>query len=238
MKETPPPGPSTARATRTTTHHFRLRGFIALLLVMVVLGALWRFTPLGDALNTEQMETWLGLFDDGWSRFGILLAAIILTSLLMLPLSVMVVAAAVLLGPWPGFACSMIGALASGAISFQAGKWMGGTLLEHYDGSLIHRLSQRLSERGILAVAVVRLVPVAPYTIVNIVAGASHLDLFRFLVGSAIGLVPAIGALTLFSGSLVRAIRNPGAETFAILVVVIVVIAFASFGLKKVLKSR
>ncbi|KAA9130554.1 hypothetical protein F3N42_12770 [Marinihelvus fidelis] len=219
------------------TGHRRLIGFILLVVLMLALAAAWRWTPLGDALDTQRLQDWLGFLDDGWARFGAVLAVIAITSLFMLPLSLLVVVAAVLLGPWQGFACSMIGALISGAAGFQAGKLMGGTLLERYDGSRVHRLSQRLSERGIMAVAVLRMIPVAPYTVVNVVAGASHISLFRFMVGSAIGLLPGIGALTLFSGSLVKAVKDPGAGTVTALVVVVVVIALAATGLKRVLKS-
>ncbi len=214
----------------------RLIGFIAFVLLMLALGAAWRWTPLGESLDAEQLRGWLSVFDDGWTRFVAILGVVTVASLAMLPLSVLVVVAAVLLGPWQGFACSMLGALLSGAASFQIGKWMGGTLLERYDGSRVHRLSQRLSERGIMAVAVLRMIPVAPYTIVNLVAGASHLGLTRFIIGSAIGLAPGIGALTLFSGSLVNAVKDPGPGTIAALAVVVIVIGIAAFGLKRVLK--
>ena len=83
----------------------------------------------------------------------------------------------------------MTGALLSAAAGFVIGELMGAKLLERYSKSRLHKLSKQLSRKGILAVAILRMVPVAPYAIVNIVAGASHLNLGRFLLGTAIGMV-------------------------------------------------
>jgi uncharacterized membrane protein YdjX (TVP38/TMEM64 family) len=217
--------------------HARLYAFIGLLVALIALAASWRLTPLGDWLSTERLSQWLSLFETPWIRFLTLLGVIVVTSLAMMPLSILVVAAAILLGPWQGFACSMIGALVSGAIGFLAGQALGGQILERYDDSQVHRLSKRLSERGVLAVAVVRLLPVAPYTAVNLVAGASHLDLWRFLLGSAIGTLPGIAGLTLFSGSLMKAITEPSPGSLAVLAVVIVLIGAGALALKRMLRD-
>ncbi len=166
------------------------------------------------------------------------MAALVVASLLMVPLSLLAVAAGLILGPWAGFACAMIGALASAAIAFWLGQVMGGDAIERLAGSSIHRLSERLSRQGIMATAVLRLLPIAPYTIVNLTAGASHLKLGQFMAGSAIGLIPGMAALTVFSGSLYDAITNPSAQTLGILVLVAAVIAVAALLLRRLLAGR
>jgi hypothetical protein len=40
-------------------------------------------------------------------------------------------------------------------------------------GPRLHRVRRSIAERGVLAVAAIRLVPIAPFTLVNLVAGAS-----------------------------------------------------------------
>jgi uncharacterized membrane protein YdjX (TVP38/TMEM64 family) len=159
------------------------------------------------------------------------------TTLAMMPLSVLVVAAALILGPWQGFVASMAGALVSAAVAFVAGDLAGGRLLEHYGESRAHRLSKRLSNRGILAVAVLRLIPVAPYTVVNLVAGASHLQLGKFLVGTAIGLLPGVAALTWFSGSLYKAVTEPSIESFGLLGIVFCLIVVGVLAMRRLLRD-
>jgi uncharacterized membrane protein YdjX (TVP38/TMEM64 family) len=222
---------------RQKSGHVRLWLFAGFVLALLVLGVSWRFTPLGDWLTAERIADWLSLFDTTWIRFLTVLTLLALTTLIMVPLSALVVASALLLGPWLGFACSMIGALISAAIAFTAGKLTGGQILEHYGESGVHRLSQRLSDRGILAVAVLRLMPVAPYTIVNLVAGASHLTLGKFLIGSAIGLAPGLAALTWFSGSLYQAVNEPSMQSLGLLAVVITLIGAGVFVLRRLLRD-
>jgi uncharacterized membrane protein YdjX (TVP38/TMEM64 family) len=125
----------------------------------------------------------------------------------------------------------------SGAAGFIGGERLGGQLLERYSESRVHHLSKRLSDSGILAVAVLRMIPVAPYTVVNIVAGASHLTLGRFLLGTAIGMLPGIGALTWFSGSLYRAITSPGPQSLGVLLGATVFIGLGVWLLRRLLKS-
>ena len=217
--------------------HKRLYLFLGFVAFLLLLAASWRWTPLGDWLNADRLAAALALFDSPWVRFGTATAVIAVATMLMVPLTPLVVAAALLLGPWLGFAGSMTGALLSAAGGFIVGQTMGGRLLEQYSDSRVHRLSKRLSSRGILAVAVLRMVPVAPYTVVNLVAGASHLRLGRFLAGTAIGMVPGVGALTVFSDSLYRAVTDPGPQSLAVLLGATALIAIAAWLLRRMLKS-
>jgi phosphatidylserine/phosphatidylglycerophosphate/cardiolipin synthase-like enzyme/uncharacterized membrane protein YdjX (TVP38/TMEM64 family) len=215
----------------------RLYGFLSLLLLLLLLGAAWRWTPLGDWASARQLAEGLAFFDSPAARFLTVSAVIVVTSLLMMPLSILVVASALLLGPWAGFAASMLSALVSAAIAFVVGDLSGGKILEHYGQSRVHKLSQKLSDRGVLAVAVVRLMPIAPYTVVNVVAGASHLSLSKFLAGSAIGLVPGVAAVTFFSGSLFQAVQDPGPRSLVILLVVMLAIVGGALLLRRMLRD-
>jgi len=217
--------------------HFRMYLFLGFILLLFIIALSWRWTPLGEWLTADRVTGWLSMFDQTWVRFATAALLVALLTLMMLPLTPLVVASAVLLGPWLGFASSMTGALISAGIGFVIGILMGGKLLEHYSESKIHDLSMRLSRRGILAVAVLRMIPVAPYSVVNIVAGASHLKLNRFLIGTAIGMVPGVGALSWFSDSLWQAVRQPSAESIGVLLAVTAFIGAAIFLLRRIMKS-
>lgn len=217
--------------------HWRLYAFLGFIGLLLVFAVSWRWTPLGDWLTAERLHSWLSLFGNPWIRWAAVTLMVFVLTILMVPLTPVVVASALLLGPWLGFASSMTGALLSGAVAFIGGQSMGGKLLERYGNGRIHHLSERLSERGILAVAVLRLVPIAPYTVVNIVAGASHLRLGRFMLGTAIGMTPGIAVLSWFSDGLYQVVINPDMESAGILLGATVVIVFAAWVLRRLLKS-
>jgi uncharacterized membrane protein YdjX (TVP38/TMEM64 family) len=98
------------------------------------------------------------------------------------------------------------------------GRLVGRDVIERMNGSQIKHLSKRLAKRGTIAVAVLRLVPVAPFAVFNLVAGSTHLGARQFLVGSLIGLAPGLAAITLFSNSLWNALTSPSLTTIAVAV--------------------
>ena len=72
----------------------------------------------------------------------------------------------------------------------------------------------------LLALVLVRIVPVAPYSIVNIVAGASHIGLRDFLLGTAIGLTPGVLGIVVFVDRIIASVRHPGFVSFALLAII------------------
>jgi uncharacterized membrane protein YdjX (TVP38/TMEM64 family) len=81
---------------------------------------------------------------------------------------------------------------------------------------------------------VVRVLPVAPYSVVNLIAGASHIKVGVFLLGTVLGMAPGILGMTLFGGQLMNALRSPGPVTLAILVLIVLLVV----GLGALLRRR
>ena len=62
------------------------------------------------------------------------------------------------------------------------------------------------------------MVPVAPFTLINMVAGASHIRFVDYLLGTALGMGPGLVVLVLFGRQLGEAIADPGLTEVALLV--------------------
>ena len=58
--------------------------------------------------------------------------------------------------------------------------------------------------------ALLRVVPIAPFTVVNLMAGATRISLADFVLGTVAGMGPGILAMVLFTGGLENALRHPG----------------------------
>ena len=95
-------------------------------------------------------------------------------------------------------------------------------------GARINRLSKRIARQGLLAMVVLRLLPLAPFTVVNLVAGASHIRLRDFLLGTLLGMAPGIAIMTAFVHQLARAIQEPSIAAFALLVTAAVLLIFTA----------
>jgi uncharacterized membrane protein YdjX (TVP38/TMEM64 family) len=136
----------------------------------------------------------------------------------MVPVTLLAIIGGLVFGGWEAFLYVMTGAMAASALGFLGGRFLGKGMVERLGGSGIERLSKRLAKRGTVAVAVLRLVPVAPFAVFNLVAGSSHLGARQFLVGSLLGLMPGLGAITLFSSSLSEALRSPSWPSMAVVI--------------------
>ena len=87
-------------------------------------------------------------------------------------------------GPWLGFAYAAAGALASAIVAYGVGALAGRQTLEDLMGPRLNRVRRSITRRGVLAIAAVRMVPIAPFTLVNLAAGASNLILVDYVLGT------------------------------------------------------
>ena len=215
----------------------RLLLFAAIVVTLLALAAAWRWTALQELLSPERIEHYFTSISSLEGRAVVAIGGFIIASLLMVPLTLLAVVGGVVFGGWQAFAYVLAGAMGSSAIGFFSGRFLGRGLLERLSGSRIEQLSKRLSKRGTFAVAILRLVPVAPFAIFNLVAGSSHLGARQFLAGSLIGLTPGLGAITLFSNSLWEALTAPSLVNVAIAVAFGVVLILVAWLAKRWLRT-
>src|SRR4029450_7980402 len=118
------------------------------------------------------------------------------------PQFVLIAAAVVAFGPITGFAYSWIGTMVSSLVGFYLGRVAGARVLEQFSGPGVNRFVRLIGRNGFFASLIVRLVPSAPFIVVNMAAGVTPMRVADFTLGTAIGIVPKI-VLTAFSGAAV-----------------------------------
>ncbi len=165
---------------------------VAVGLGVIGLVALWRFSPLAEWLRPEALKGLVTGIAAHPASAPIAVAVVALGCVILVPLTLMVVVAGAVLGWMEGIAVSLAGGLLGAAGSYGIGALLWRDAVRSLAGPRLDALSRRLGRRGVLSVAAIRLVPIAPYGIVNMVAGASHVSLRDFLVGTAIGFGPGI----------------------------------------------
>ena len=84
-------------------------------------------------------------------------------------------------------------------------------------GPRLNRIRARVQRSGVLAVTAIRLVPIAPFTIVNMVAGASGISLSHYIIGTALGLLPGLVMLSAMGSQIMDIIFNPSLGSIALL---------------------
>ena len=139
----------------------------------------WQTTPLRDFTD-------IGYVSSVISQFAVALAplfavlAFVLGGLVVFPVVVLIAATAAALGPWLGAFSATAGVLSSSLLLFMIGRFLGHKRLQSLLGARALRVQRRIVGKGVVAVAMIRMVPVAPFSLVNVLAGASQLRLTRF----------------------------------------------------------
>lgn len=183
------------------------------LLLLIALALAWGSTPMRDWLDVDRVAGSLRLFGQAFGPLAAVCGfALALT--LAVPLMFLTLVALVAYGPLAGFGCAIAGAMLGAAASYGIGRFLGRDVVQRLGGERINRLSQRLAGRGLVAVVAVRMLPVAPFAVVNMVAGASHIRLRDLLLGTLIGISPGTLAMTLFAEQIAAALKNPTPLTF------------------------
>jgi uncharacterized membrane protein YdjX (TVP38/TMEM64 family) len=211
---------------------------LAVLAGLLGLAAAWRWTPLGEWLDIDSL-TRRGQWLEAHPATPLLaVAGITAASFFAVPITLLVIAAILAFGSLAGFFYALAGAELSALLTYALGRGVGRDLVRRYAGERLNGISKQLSKRGLWTIVTLRIVPVAPFNIINLVAGASHIRFRDFALGSLVGLLPGIGAIALFADSVVRSIRNPDAGSFAWLAGVVLAIALTLRWMGKRLRNE
>jgi phosphatidylserine/phosphatidylglycerophosphate/cardiolipin synthase-like enzyme/uncharacterized membrane protein YdjX (TVP38/TMEM64 family) len=191
--------------------------------VLIGLAATWRLTPLESTLSVDRLRAAASGLSGPIAPLAVS-AAFVVASLMMAPVTLLIVATALAFDPFQATAYALMGILCAAAVGFGLGRLTGRELVRRLAGKRLNELSRRVARRGVLAVTTVRLVPVAPFSVVNLVAGASRLGLRDFLAGTLLGTAPGVLAIVLLEAQAEQAIVQPEAGTVALLVAAVVVV--------------
>ncbi len=181
-----------ARAWRALAVSFLLFGGVG---IVFLFGA-----SLLGLSGPAEVQAWMAAGARGPWALPMAVGAFAGLAFLGVPQFVLIAAAVVAFGPWAGFAYSWIGTMVSSAIGFFLGRRFGARLLQSYAGKGINAFIEMVGKNGFLASLVVRLVPAAPFIVVNMAAGVTPMRFWSFAAGTGIGIIPKT-ALTAFAGA-------------------------------------
>jgi phosphatidylserine/phosphatidylglycerophosphate/cardiolipin synthase-like enzyme/uncharacterized membrane protein YdjX (TVP38/TMEM64 family) len=226
-----------ARGERFAVKRVLKLATISVVLLLLVLA--WSRTPLADLADPEAIIEMLYAARNEWWIYPAILAAFVLGGMVLVPVTVLIAVTGLLLGPWSGWFTAMLGTMLSGWMGHAAGIWLGGSSVRHISGRAFRAVSRALKNQGVIAVAALRMVPIAPYTVVNVAMGAVGVPARTFLAGTFIGLLPGTFVLTMLGDRMREAWRSPGTGNVLLVVLVIVLWLGLAFVLQRlVLRLR
>ena len=209
-----------------------------LLALFIALAAAWRWTDLADWLSPSKLASLAETIKAMPAAPLLVIGAFVLGTLLVVPVTLMIAVVVLVFGPVEGAIYAAAGSLLGAGMTYWLGQLFGRGTVRRIAGSRLDRLSRELGKRGVLAVTTVRVLPVAPFTVINLVAGATHISLRDFFIGTVLGMGPGIIAVALFIDRIIATLRNPEPGTLGLLGAVVVLIVAGMAWLRRSLRRR
>ena len=206
---------------------------LILFVAAVAMAAAWRFTPLEQYATPVRMVALThAVRKTPWAPFAIILTYIA-ASCVMFPNTALNVAVVLGVGGIYGFICAMTGSFIAAILFYLLGRRFGTASFRRLGGERLERLSGQFRKGGIPAVVSIRLLPIAPFPVVNLTAGAARVDPFAFAVGSFFGLLPGPLAVLLLGRQMLQMIRHPGPLSVLLLTGAIALLLLVSRWLRR-----
>lgn len=149
-------------------------------------------------------QKWLHLDDEGelarvladasnspWA-VTIVVSVFVILALTGFPQIILITATVFAFGGRDGALYSWLATMISATVTFAIGHWYGGRFLDRFGGDRTRGLIDFIGRHGILASAIIRVVPSAPFIVVNAAAGSAHIPLWKYWAGTSVGIVPKI----------------------------------------------
>ncbi|MEO6341674.1 MAG: VTT domain-containing protein [Dokdonella sp.] len=217
-----------------TPHRVRWRvlalGLVALLLTIT---AFWLRWPEASRPTIAEM---LAVAERGrTSPIAplIVFAGFAMGGIVVFPVDLLIAATIVVFGPFTGAAYALVGSLLSAEVVYEIGRRLPASAFVRVMGARGERLRLRIVGYGFAAVAFVRLVPIAPYSIVSLVAGAARIARVPYLTGTVVGMLPGIVLYALFADRARAVLLDPHPLAWLGLVAAIALMVVVALVLRK-----
>lgn len=144
-------------------------------------------------------------FADSNFALPIVALAFCLASLIGAPQFLLIAVTVTVFGPLMGFGFSVLATLVSASFNFQLARFVGAEWLKRRGWANIDKAMDLVGRNGFLASLIVRVVPSAPFIVVNMGLGLTNTRYTAFLAGTAIGILPKTALIAVLGKVVERA---------------------------------
>ena len=190
-----------ARAARAVWITLALFALVAVVFV---------FGRFGLNIEPSSVQTWFQNAASEWYALPVTVLVFSCLAFLGVPQFALIGAAVFAFGPVLGFSYSWAATMVSASITFWTGRFLGAETVRRYGGETVNRISSFVGRNGFFASMIVRIVPSAPFIVVNMAAGVSHMSYLAFIAGAGVGVIPKTAVIAFFGGSLMALFSGGG----------------------------
>ena len=120
----------------------------------------------------------------------------------------------------------------------ELGRVFGGRMIRDLNSRGVERFMALIGQNGFMASLIIRLVPAAPFIVVNMAAGVARVARRDFALGTAIGIVPKILLTAFAGGSVMAAMNGGGFIQFGLLILAFAIWVVSAWAARRWLRAR
>ena len=213
--------------------------FIVLMAAVLIVSALWRFTPLREIASQVKLQALIHarLTNQWWAVF-LVIAVYIIGNIIMFPNSILNITVILGVGGFIGWLYAICGSLSAATVFFFVSRFWGAEKLNSLNYAGIPKIRRFMAKGGIAAVVAVHAVPSAPYGVVNAIIGTFNISYRDFIVGTFIGHLPGTLCLAIFGKHLKTLLDDPSPRNTAIFILMFCAAIVLIVVLRKKLKAH
>lgn len=219
---------------------------IVIISVIVILILILRFTEVGTVINLEKLtenrdEIKLWVEKSMLLSIGIyIMAYIIIVSLSIPGASILTITGGFLFGPYWAVLFINIGATMGSAIVFLFARYLIGNSFQKRYELQLEKFNRELELNGTHYLLSLRLIPIFPFFLINILAGLTTVKFKTFLWTTALGIIPGsfIYAYLGYAGGTIGESENPISREVFIALILLGLLALIPVILKKLRGKR
>jgi len=196
---------------------------LVLLAVGFTLGTLWRFTSWHQRIDFRALVRWGRVLQGHrWTPLVVILI-FMLGGLVLFAHVVILWATVFTFDTWHAFVYCELGSMASALTVYGLGRVLRPGVVARMAGSYMEEVSRALAHKGILTLVILHVFPICPFSMLNLLAGATHVRFKDFVAGTILGCTPGILFLCFFGNRVVEAVHHP--HWFNVLLLVVFIVA-------------
>ncbi len=198
--------------------------------LVAVVAALWAWTPLRDVGSVADLQRLLAPVLQSPLLPVVLILTFLVAGLLFVSVWIVILQTCLLYPPAASVPLALCGALLSALVFYGVGRFLGRDVVERFAPL---RVQNAVAGAGLETIIAVRVLPLLPYTFVNLSCGAFGVPLRTFFVGSVVGMAPGVVGVAVLGERVVAVLRDPTPQSLAAVVAVAVALAGVALVLRR-----
>lgn len=211
----------------------RIAWIAGALVLLVGLPALWRWTPLSDWVTIENGAAWFSMIRSSqWVGLWMVVFYAV-GAVLFLPINLFIFLTALFFDNLSAYLFVALGVTVNAATGYMVGRFGVSIAARKVSSERFERISSKLAGADFLELFLFRLIPVTPFSTLNVLCGLLKIPTLRFFGATLASIAPGATLIILFERALMAFADDMTWQTGLLLTSAIAVLAGAALFVKR-----